>query len=202
MAKGSKTVVYSAMGANAVIAAAKFAVGLLTGSAAMLAEAAHSLLKTALYKDAAATTGVLIAALGLFLVQVTGNPIFDGLASVVIGIILIYVAFMLGREARDLLLGSAAPRRVRRAIREAMEEFPEVRRVVTVPTMQLGPDSILVTGELNIRDDLSTDEMEDLMARVSERIREAVPQVRNIYLEPHTIADVGERWTRDAPVRA
>ncbi|MBA2364452.1 MAG: cation transporter [Chloroflexia bacterium] len=309
MAKGSKTVVYSAMGANAVIAASKFAVGLLTGSAAMLAEAAHSLadtinqvfllvsinlgdnpadedhpyghgkerffwaflaaififiagavfslyegaqkvlhpeahhgslwpaylvlglaflfdsavlvialrevrhqaeaagltareflretsdttLKTALYEDAAATTGVVVAALGLFIVQVTGNPIFDGLASVMIGIILIYVAIMLGREARDLLLGSAAPHRVRRMIEEAISSFPEVRQIVTVLTMQLGVDSILVTGELNVRDDLTTDEIEDVMTRISERIRQQVPQVRNIYLEPHRATEGGMR---------
>ncbi len=309
LASGSKTVVYSAMGANAVIAASKFAVGLLTGSAAMLAEAAHSLadtinqvfllvsinlgdnpadedhpyghgkerffwaflaaififiagavfslyegaqkvlhpeahhgslwpaylvlglaflfdlavlvialretrrqadaaglttreflretsdttLKTALYEDAAATTGVVVAALGLFIVQVTGNPIFDGLASVVIGIILIYVALMLGREARDLLLGSAAPHRVRTMIEEAISSFPEVRQIVTVLTMQLGVDSILVTGELNVRDDLTTDEIEDVMTRISERIRQQVPQVRNIYLEPHRATEAGVR---------
>lgn len=304
MAKGSKQVVLVALGANAAIATAKFGVGLVTGSAAMLAEAAHSVadtvnqgfllvsinlsdnpadedhpygygkerffwaflaavfifvagaffslyqgiqklfnggehhgsfwpsyvvlglafvfdavvlvlavrearrqanelevgigqflrettdvtLKTALYEDVAATTGVVIAAGGLALLQITGNAVFDGLASVLIGVVLIAVAIMLGRQTRDLLLGSSAAPRTRDAIRGAIREFPEVESVVDLLTMQLGLDSVLVTGEINIRDDLTTDEIEGLLARLSTRIREAAPEVKNIYLEPHPVA--------------
>jgi len=63
-----------------------------------------------------------------------------------------------------------------------------VASVVTLLTMQLGPDSILVTGELNVRDDLTTDEIEGLLERIGARVREAVPAVRNIYLEPHPVS--------------
>lgn len=304
MASGSKKIVLVALGANAAIATGKFAVGILTGSAAMLAEAAHSVadtvnqgfllvsinlsdnpadedhpyghgkerffwaflaavfifvagaffsvyqgiekllagsddhgafwpsylvlglafvfdavvlvlavreskrqadelgvgvreflgettdvtLKTALYEDLAATTGVVLAALGLFLFQVTGNPIFDGIASILIGIVLIGVAIMLGRETRNLLLGASASKRTREAIRGAIAEFPEVDSVVDLLTMQLGLDSVLVTGEINIEDGLTTNEIEALLTRLTTRIREAAPEVQNIYLEPHPVA--------------
>jgi len=309
VAKGSKQVIVVALGANAVIATGKFAVGLLTGSAAMLAEAAHSVadtvnqgfllvsinlsdnpadedhpygygkerffwaflaaififvagaffsvyqgvqkllnggehhgafwpsylvlgiafvfdsvvlvlalrvarqgahdlgvglrdflrettdvtLKTALYEDVAATTGVLLAAIGLALLQITGNPIFDSLASILIGIVLIAVAVMLGRETRDLLLGSAASKRTRRAIRAAITEFPEVTSVVDLLTMQLGLNSVLVTGEITIADGLTTDGIENLLRRVTSRIRETAPEVKNVYLEPHAASAAASR---------
>lgn len=144
-------------------------------------------LKTALYEDVAATTGVALAAGGLVLLQVTGNAGFDGLASVLIGLLLIAVAIMLGKETRTLLLGSAAAPRTRDAIRAAITEFPEVEEIVTLLTMQLGLNSVLVTGEINIVDNLTTDEIEHLLRRMTTRMREAAPEVKNVYLEPHPV---------------
>lgn len=150
-----------------------------------LRETSDVTLKTALYEDVAAMTGIVIAVAGLVLLQVTGNAIFDGLASILIGLVLIAVAIMLGTETRNLLLGAAAEPRDRQSIRAAISSFPEVRSIVALLTMQLGLNSILVTGELNLRDDLTTDEIENLMERINQRIREAAPAVKNIYLEPH-----------------
>lgn len=157
------------------------------GTREFLGETTDVTLKTALYEDIAATTGVVLAAAGLFLLQITGDPIWDGIASILIGVVLIVVAIMLGRQTRDLLLGSAASKRTREAIRGAIAEFPEVKSVVALLTMQLGLDSVLLTGEINIKDDLSTDEIEALLVRLNERIREAAPEVQNIYLEPHPV---------------
>lgn len=157
------------------------------GVRAFLGETTDVTLKTALYEDVAATTGVVLAALGLFLLQVTGDPIFDGIASILIGLVLIVVAIMLGRETRALLLGSAASKRTRQAIRDAIAEFPEVESVVELLTMQLGLDSVLVTGEINIVDNLSTNEIEALLGRLGERIHAVAPEVQNIYLEPHPV---------------
>lgn len=149
-----------------------------------LAESSDVTLKTALYEDSAATVGLLTAAIGLALLQITGNPIFDGLASIVIGLILIWVAIMLGRETRDLLLGAAAPPRVRKEIDAAIRSFPQVERVTRVLTMQLGLDSLLVTGELRLADDLTTDELENVLQEITARIRSVAPDVQNVYLEP------------------
>ena len=158
-------------------------------------------LKTALYEDIAATTGVLFAIAGLVLLQITGNPVFDGLASIVIGLILVVVALLLGRETRDLLIGSSASQRTRTAIRGAIAEFPEVVTVVDLLTMQLGLNSVLVTGELNIRDGLTTDEIESLLRRLAGRIRETAPEVQNIYLEPHSVGSGETTTTRRQQIR-
>jgi cation diffusion facilitator family transporter len=157
---------------------------------AHLQESSDITLKTALYEDVAATTGVVIAGVGLALLQITGDPIYDALASILIGVVLITVAIMLGRETRDLLLGAAAPDRTQEAIRGAIKEFPEVESVVELLTMQLGMDSVLLTGEINISDNLTTNEIEELLQRLTDRIHKAAPGVKNIYLEPHPVAKV------------
>jgi cation diffusion facilitator family transporter len=155
------------------------------GTTEFLRETSDVTLKTAMYEEVAATTGVVLAVVGLALVQVTGNALFDGLASILIGVVLVFVAIMLGNEARGLLLGEAAPPRTRAAIRAAIAEFPEVNKVVTLLTMQLGLESVLVTGEINLEDNLTTDEIESLLQRMTTRIRELAPSVKNVYLEPH-----------------
>lgn len=150
-----------------------------------LQESTDVTLKTSLYEDVAATIGVVVAAIGLALFQITGNAFYDGLASILIGIVLIFVAIMLGWETRGLLLGASASRRTQAAIVGAINEFLEVESVVDLLTMQLGLDSVLVTGELNLVSGLTTDEIERLLQRMNDRIRAAAPEVKNIYLEPH-----------------
>src|SRR5215207_3903887 len=168
------------------------------GLIAFLRETPDVTLKAALYEDAAAIIGLVFAALGLVLLQLTGDPTFDGLASILIGVVLFAVALMLGRETRDLLLGAAAAPRSRRAIREAIAEFPDVCAVVSLLTMQLGLNSVLVTGQVNIADDLTTDDIERLLARIAERLRQVTPEVKNVYLEPHPVPRPGGRdATRD-----
>lgn len=156
------------------------------GTWEFLQETTDVTLKTALYEDFAATTGVVIAAGGLALLQITGNAAYDGIASILIGILLIIVAIMLGRETRDLLLGASANQRTRSSIRSAITEFKEVEGVVDLLTMQMGLDSVLVTGEVHLRDGLSTDEIENVLERITMRIREDAPDVKNIFLEPHS----------------
>lgn len=157
------------------------------GLVAYLRESSDTTLKTALYEDGAATLGVGIAALGLYLSTSLAAPMFDGLASMAIGVLLVGVAGMLGREARGLLLGMAAPPRVRASIRAAISDFPEVYTVLTLLTMQLGPESILVTGEINVKDEMRTDEIEALLARIEHRVREVAPSVQNLYLALHPV---------------
>lgn len=143
-------------------------------------------LKTALYEDLAATIGVTIAAFGLMLVQITGNSRYDAVASMAIGVVLIAVAIMLGREARGLLLGATAEPNVNQEVRATLAEHPDVVRVVELLTMQLGYKSVLVTGRIDLRNSLSAAEVEALMSALGMDIKERVPEVHNIYLEPRT----------------
>lgn len=141
-------------------------------------------LKTTFYSDIAAVLGIVIAAAGLFLQQMTGNSVFDGVASVLIGIILVLVALILGANARDLILGSAASPATRQAIRGAIEACPDVIMIIDLLTMRLGLASVLVTGKIEIKDGLTTDDIERLMQRLATTIHAAAPNVKNVYLEP------------------
>ena len=142
-------------------------------------------MKVPLYEDAAALTGLVIAAVGLLLLQVTGNEIFDSLASICIGLLLLFVAWELGTDSRRLLIGEAILPEDRRRIREAMLSFPEVTQVLRLLTMHLGPESVLVTAEIHVVDGIDTDGIEELLERVSKKIRQEVPEVTQTFIEPH-----------------
>lgn len=125
----------------------------------------------------------MIAAGGLVLLQVTSNAIFDGLASILIGLLLVGVAIMLSKETRNLLLGATAPWPTREVIRTAILDVPEVYAIARLLTMRLGLDSILLTGEINVADDLSTDEIKRLLQHVTRRIQGSKTSTWN--LTPH-----------------
>jgi cation diffusion facilitator family transporter len=149
-----------------------------------LRESPDVTLKTALFEDAAALIGVAIAATGLYLADRTGSGVYDGIASILIGSVLIAVAGGLGLQARDLLLGAAAPPRVQEAIRQSILGCPHVRQIGRLLTMQLGTGSLLVTGSVDVDGDLRADQLEGLLRRLDERIRTAAPEAKNIYLVP------------------
>ncbi len=157
-----------------------------TSALGYLRQSSDVTLKTALYEDLAATIGVLIAVGGLLLVQSTGDSRYDALASMAIGVVLVAVAIMLGREARGLLLGAAAEPNVSKEIRAVLLEHPDVTGIVELLTMQLGYKSVLATGRIDLRNSLSAAEVEALMATLDTQIKARVPEVHNVYLEPRT----------------
>ena len=128
---------------------------------------------------------LVIAAVGLLLLQVTGNEIFDGLSSVCIGILLLFVTWELGTDSRRLLIGEAILPEDRRRIREVMLSFPEVTEVLRLLTVYLGPESVLVTAEIHIVDGIDTDGIEDLLERISKEIHQEVAEVTQTFIEPH-----------------
>jgi cation diffusion facilitator family transporter len=140
-------------------------------------------MKVPLYEDAAALVGLVIAAGGLALVQVTGNAIFDGLASIGVGLVLLYVAFQLGIESRGLLIGEAVPPEERREMRRVMEAFPEVTRVLRLLTMHLGPNDVLVNAEVHLVNGLDTDRIELLLEEITQALRRENPKVSQTFIE-------------------
>jgi cation diffusion facilitator family transporter len=139
---------------------------------------------TVVFEDTAALTGIATAIAGLVLAHVFDDSRWDAGAAIVIGLLLMVVAFALARESRDLLLGeSAAPER-RRAIREAVEAHDDVDEIRDLLTMHVGPEEILVNIEIAFRDGLDTDGVEDAIRAVEAAVMEAVPQVGRIFVEP------------------
>ncbi|HKS92446.1 MAG TPA: cation diffusion facilitator family transporter [Tepidiformaceae bacterium] len=141
--------------------------------------------KTVFWEDSAALTGLILAAAGLALSELTGSEAWDGVASILIGVILAVAAVILGLQARNLLLGAAAAPDTRRTIRQVVTAFPEVTALTRLLTMQLGPSSILVNGEIALRHDLTIEQAEALMLRIDTALSEAVPEVRDTFWELH-----------------
>ena len=147
----------------------------------MIKESKDSALIIVLFEDSAAVVGLVIAATGLILANITGSAMWDGLASVLIGLVLGAVALVIAREMSALLIGEAAGREDRTTIRVAILGVEEVHHVERLLTMQLAPHEILVTA------DVAFDEMVDEVSaieKVEDSIREACPAAKRIFIEP------------------
>lgn len=136
-----------------------------------------------LLEDIAALTGLAFALAGVGLATLTDEPVWDGIGTVAIGVLLIAVAIVLVLETKSLLLGeSAAPGQVR-AISQALVG-DGVERVIHLRTMHLGPDELLVAAKLAMPPGASLAQVAAAIDAAEARVREAVPIARVMYLEP------------------
>jgi cation diffusion facilitator family transporter len=140
--------------------------------------------KTVVFEDSAAVIGLLLAAAGLGLTTLTGDAVFDGAASIAIGVLLAVVAFTLGRDTKGLLIGEGALPEEREAIEHVFEEHPGVDSVEELLTMALGPASLLVAARLDFVADLDSDAVEEAADELEHQLREAVPEITEVFLDP------------------
>ncbi|MEV4354750.1 cation diffusion facilitator family transporter [Nonomuraea sp. NPDC004186] len=141
-------------------------------------------LKAVLFEDAAALVGLVIAAAGLAGSQLTGSALWDGLASVGIGLLLLVVALILIRSNISLLIGQAAPAHVEEGIRAELTAQPEVEEVVELLTMMIGPGSILVAAKIDFVDVASAAGVEIACDEVERRLRERFSGISQVFLDP------------------
>ena len=139
--------------------------------------------KTVFSEDTAALVGLLLAALGLGLHQLTGQAFWDAGAAIAIGVLLAVVAYLLGRDTKEMLIGEAAPAPVRDGIRAELADHAEVDRVLDVRTMLLGPEALLVAARLDMDDALGAAEVEDSTDAIAAGLQQKYPQVREVYLD-------------------
>jgi cation diffusion facilitator family transporter len=139
--------------------------------------------KTVLLEDSAAVVGVLLAFAGVGLHQLTGDQVYDGLASVAIAVLLASIAVTLGRDTRRLLIGEAATPEERKAIVEILEGRPEIDRLLELLTMALAPDRLLVAARIDLADGLSTEEVERASTEIDHELRDRVPGVWQVFLD-------------------
>ncbi len=137
-----------------------------------------------LFEDSAAIIGLFIAAAGLIAAELTGNGLWDGVASVLIGALLGGVAWILAVEMKSLLIGESATREERAKIRAAALSVGEVRTVDRLLTMQLSPDEILVTMDVEFDDGVDGAQIEEAIVSIEAMIVEAVPDATRIFVEP------------------
>lgn len=137
---------------------------------------------TVFFEDSAATFGVLLAAAGIALTDLTGNVAWDATASILIGLILMAVGIMLAYETRSLLLGEAATPAEREEIRQTILASPYVEQVPQLLTMHLSPDQILVTGHVVLRENVDVEEAARELRIVERKVRLEVEGVQYIFL--------------------
>jgi cation diffusion facilitator family transporter len=140
--------------------------------------------KTVVFEDTAAVTGVLLALAGVALHQLTGSEAPDAIAAILIGVLLGVVAVGLWRDTRGLLIGEAALPEERQRLIQVIEGHPEIDEVVQLLTMAMGPDSLLVAVRVDLADGLSSDDVEHLAEELDFDMREAVPAVRHVFIDP------------------
>ncbi|MCU7914902.1 MAG: cation diffusion facilitator family transporter [Candidatus Thiodiazotropha sp. (ex Gloverina cf. vestifex)] len=136
-----------------------------------------------LFEDSAAMLGLMVAFAGVALTQLTGNLLFDGLASVIIGLILVGTAIWLAYETKGLLIGESANRAVVEGIRTMVGAQPSVEHVNEVLTMHMGPDFILVNLSVDFQDRTTADKVESVINEMDKSIKQQFPQVKRIFIE-------------------
>jgi cation diffusion facilitator family transporter len=141
-------------------------------------------LPVVLLEDTAAETGLVFALLGVGLTALTGQPVFDALGTILIGLLLVAVAAVLGVETKSLLLGEAAAPHVQQRIAEALEGGDHALSVIHMRTQHLGPEELLVGAKIAVRHDETAVSIAHAIDEAEARIRAAVPEARVIYLEP------------------
>jgi cation diffusion facilitator family transporter len=137
-----------------------------------------------LLEDTAALLGLVFAFLGVGLSELTGNERWDGAGSVAIGLLLAVVAFVVARETQSLLIGEAASDEAERTIVKALEDGPEVERVIHLRTVHLSPDSLLVAAKVAVRGNDTAEAIVRGIDAAESRVRRALPIAEVIYLEP------------------
>ncbi len=136
-----------------------------------------------LFEDSAALLGIVLAFLGVWLSQVTGEPRFDGAASVLIGLLLGGTAVWLAVETHGLLIGEAAEPEVREGIIRLVGARTEVNAVNELLTLHMGPDFILVNLSVNFDDALPAGSVEKVVSELDKAIKENHPRVKRVFVE-------------------
>ncbi len=148
-----------------------------------LAQLRDPALRTVLYEDSAALAGLVVAMTGLGLTVATHDHRFDALASGVIGVILIYVAYQLAWSARGLIVGEAPPEEIRDAIRVTIAGMAGVDRLTELRCVEMGHKQLLVLARVSVRDDAPAGEAERLMVRLRARLKVEHPEIMDCYIE-------------------
>lgn len=138
---------------------------------------------TVLFEDSAAMLGLIVAFLGIALGQLLDLPMLDGVASILIGVILALTAALLAYESKGLLIGEGAKPEVVSAVRGILREKAGIERVNELLTMHLGPEDVLLTLSLDFEDQLSAGQVEEAITELEDEIKQAYPEISRVFIE-------------------
>jgi cation diffusion facilitator family transporter len=140
--------------------------------------------KAVVFEDSAALIGVLLAAGGLALVQLTGSNVWDGIASLAIGVLLAAVAFELGRSNISMLVGQSLPQGMRQQLVRDLEGLDDVETVVDLAAVVQGPQEVLVAAKVHFRVAATAAQIEARCEQAERQLQDRYPQIVRVYLDP------------------
>lgn len=146
-------------------------------------------LPVVLLEDAAALIGLIFALFGVSLTLLTGNGLWDGVGTVLIGLLLVAVAFVLAVETKSLLIGESATNEHVEQIEAALVDGGDIERIIHMKTLHLGPEELLVAAKVGVPRAATAADVADAIDAAEIRIRAAVPIARVIYIEPDIYQD-------------
>ena len=148
---------------------------------------------TVLFEDTAALLGLIVALLGIFLSDYFGSPYMDGIASIIIGLILGVVAAVLAYESRSLLIGEGVSSEVKERLREIVLSDPDVTDIKQFLTLHFAPSDVLLTMNLRFRKEFTASEVAAIIARLEKRIHELYPEINHIFIETESLRSAGSQ---------
>jgi cation diffusion facilitator family transporter len=143
---------------------------------------------TVLFEDSAAMLGLIVAFAGIWLGEYLCMPILDGVASIIIGVILAATATLLAFESKGLLIGEGAADDVVASIRKIVDEEAGIIAINEVLTMHMGPQDVLLNLSIDFSDDLNSPEVETTISALESKIKVKFPQIQRIFIEAQSIA--------------
>ncbi|WP_435179261.1 cation diffusion facilitator family transporter [Halorussus sp. AFM4] len=141
---------------------------------------------TAFTEDSVALAGLVVALAGLLATQFTGNPIYDGIAALLIGLLLMGFAVALAWENKRLLLGESLPAESERELKRVVNDWDGVGNLRDLRTVFFGQDRVVVTADVSVDEEMTAEEMDEEIARLEEKLRETNEKVAEVYVEPQT----------------
>ncbi|HZU39947.1 MAG TPA: cation diffusion facilitator family transporter [Solirubrobacteraceae bacterium] len=142
--------------------------------------------KMVVFEDTAALVGIAIAFVGILAGQLSGSTVLDPAASIAVGVLLVSVAGWMAHDTSELLVGASARPEERAAIEQTLAQCREIDRVLEVLTMVLGPTSLLVAARVDFAHGMDDDQVEQASKSIEQRLREAVPDVTEVFLDATT----------------
>jgi len=136
-----------------------------------------------IYEESAALFGLSIALVGVFLTHRYANPVFDAVASMLIGLLLIVVAVVMVKESKGLLVGESANEDIVKGVYALINDEPAVSTLYYPLTMHLAPEEILLAIDVQFKTEMSMDELFETVNKLEEKIKIQFPSIRKIYME-------------------
>ena len=137
-----------------------------------------------LLEDVGAEIGLAFAIVGLTVAELTGNPRWDAVGSIAIGVLLVVIALVLAAEMKPLLIGEAASDTDVALLTAALRSSADVNSIIHMRTVHLGPDDLLVAAKVDFEHSLSVEQLAQAIDTAEVALRAAVPKTTTIYIEP------------------